>query len=169
MQGKVVPQEPDELSIYFSLLECVLRTDRINNSSVTSGDSFPKCPVGIHREAFSPRQTPVGTGVPDGPHTQCSRRTGVGTAIGRPPADQWHSITVRLFFCYFGMGQSNQSPTGDRCGKCAKSPAPRAALMDMQRRGMRVPFHAEKAYAFLGQRRLPQGWPDYADASGRGL
>ena len=40
----------------FSLLERyrVLRTDRINNSSVTSGDSFPKCPVGIHREAFSP-------------------------------------------------------------------------------------------------------------------
>ena len=55
VQGKVVPQEPDEVSIHFSLLERyrVLRTDQINNSSVTSGDSFPKCPVGIHRAAFS--------------------------------------------------------------------------------------------------------------------
>ena len=43
VQGKVVPQEPDEVSIHFSLLERyrVLRTDQINNSSVTSGDSFP--------------------------------------------------------------------------------------------------------------------------------
>ena len=40
---------------HFSLLERyrVLRTDRIKNSSVTFGDSFPKCPVGIHREAYS--------------------------------------------------------------------------------------------------------------------
>ena len=80
-----------------------------------------------------------------------------------------HDISVKLFFCYFGMGQSNQSPTGDRCGKCAKSPAPRAALMEMPRQGKCIPFHAVKAYASLGQRRLPQGRPDYADASGRGL
>ena len=47
------------------------------------------------REAQSLRQTPVGTGILDGPHIQCPRQSSVGTAIGRPPADQWHlSLSV---------------------------------------------------------------------------